>query len=221
MLLLSTFILSSIYSSQPVQTWEFNTDTIQDGTFAEAQFGGGLIFNSAKDLIQISSKEKLPRIEFTISAWVSIEEPLRWGGIIGCVQDNNDVEYGWVLGYNQSQFTFGLSTEGANDGDGRMTYLDSATLSYEVGNWHHVVATYDGRELKLYVDGTLSNTTNEQSGAILYNDESPFVIGAYLDDNESHPFDGRLLEVSMDHTAASASEILDAFNKNKTLLNVI
>ena len=118
--------------------WNFNSETIaehkiQDAKFAESDVGYGLICNSKCMPLTIDSKESLPVEHFTISAWVSIEEPRRWGGIVGCVQDDDQVEYGWVLGYNDTQFTFGLSTVGANDGDGLLTYLDSADHVYELG----------------------------------------------------------------------------------------
>ena len=202
--------------------WNFEPETIsqyniQDAIFAEADFGYGLVSNSKVMPIAIGSKDKLPVKEFTVGAWVSIEEPRRWGGIIGCVQDDADVEYGWVLGYNEGQFTFGLSTVGADDGDGLLTYLDSASLTYGYGVWHHVVATYDGKTLRLYVDGVLSNETSVQSGDILYNDSSPFVLGAYVDDNENHPLDGRLLRVSLDQQAATAAEVTRMFEERKEL----
>ena len=131
------------------------------------------------------------------------------------MQDDADVECGWVLGYNETQFTFGLSTIGADDGDGLLTYLDSSDHTYEFGVWHHVVATYDGKSLRLYVDGDLSNETSEQSGNILYNESSQFVLGGYVDDNENHPLDGRLLTISIDSEAIDESEVASIYEKRK------
>ncbi len=202
---------------QPLHTWEYNQDTHPDRLFAEDKYGGGLICGDDLSAIEIETDSLRPKEAFTISAWVAIEEPLRWGGIIGCVQDNAETEYGWVLGYNQSQFTFGLSTEGADDGDGHMTYLDSGKAAYQHGKWHHVVASYDGSTLALYVDGVLCNSTNAQSGNIAYSEQSTFVIGAYKDDNEEQLLDGRLIEVGMSHNASTASEVQAAFEKKRTL----
>ena len=216
------FYFSLLHFMNGGHVWNFNSETIvehkiQDAKFAESDVGYGLICNSKCMPLIIDSKESLPVEHFTISAWVSIEEPKRWGGIVGCVQDDDQVEYGWVLGYNESQFTFGLSTVGANDGDGLLTYLDSADHVYELGLWHHVVATYDGKILRLYVDGILSNETSEQSGNILYNESSEFVLGGYVDDNENHPHDGRLLMISIDSKVMNASEVEDMYEKRKEL----
>ena len=218
-------LILSIYTlafSLGNHVWNFDSETIgqykiQDAIFAKADVGFGLVCNSKVMPLSIDSRHILPIKDFTISAWVSIEEPRRWGGIIGCVQDDADVEYGWVLGYNETQFTFGLSTIGADDGDGLLTYLDSVDHTYEFGVWHHVVATYDGKSLRLYVDGDLSNETSEQSGNILYNESSQFVLGGYVDDNENHPLDGRLLTVSIDSEAITESEVASIYEKRKGL----
>ncbi|MCA9200301.1 MAG: PQQ-binding-like beta-propeller repeat protein, partial [Planctomycetales bacterium] len=45
----------------------------------------------------------LPQRQFTAEAWVRIDEPLTWGGIIGCLQDNGDFERGWLLGYSDDR----------------------------------------------------------------------------------------------------------------------
>ena len=218
-------LIGSLAFTQAEHAWNFNPETIhqfnlQEPLFADADFGHGLICNEENMPITIDSKKRLPVKDFTISAWVSIEEPLRWGGIIGCVQDDTDIEYGWVLGYNETQFTFGLSTTGADDGDGRLTYVHSDSKTYGYGTWHYVVATYDGESLRLYVDGVLCNKTTEQSGDILYNDSSPFVLGAYADANENHPLDGRLVQVSLQNQAISALDVARLFEERKELITL-
>ncbi|MBT4694484.1 MAG: LamG domain-containing protein, partial [Planctomycetaceae bacterium] len=90
------------------------------------------------------AKEYLPTRAMTVAAWVSVDTAKQWGGIIGVVQDNGGVEKGWVLGYDNEHFTFGLSTKGVDDGDGFMTYF-SSTTKFELGKLYHVVAVYDGK----------------------------------------------------------------------------
>ncbi|MFN7022748.1 MAG: LamG domain-containing protein, partial [Phycisphaerales bacterium] len=96
------------------------------------------------------SREGLPEREFTAAAWVCVTRPTEYGGIIGCLQDNGGFEKGWVLGYSTKSFYLGLSTSGADDGDGKMTYLNGRTR-LEPGKWYHVAGTYDGEEMRLYV----------------------------------------------------------------------
>jgi predicted phosphodiesterase len=191
-------------------------------TFGPDANGGGLIFDgTATDLVIASRaadvKDQLPQRELTVGSWVSIDVPRRWGGLIGCVRDDGDVENGWVLGYDERHFTMGLSTTGANDGNGKLTYLTAAKQSYEIGRWHHVVATYDGAHCLIYVDGQLSARSAQQVGDILYDYDMPFVLGAYRDPNEHHRLDGRLLEVRLLDRALSADEVQAWYNEQSAL----
>ncbi|MDA0834818.1 MAG: metallophosphoesterase [Planctomycetota bacterium] len=153
----------------------------------------------------------LPRREFTIEAVVSIQKPVQYGGIVGTLQDNGDVENGWLLGYNKSSFTIALATVGADDGDGKITYLAGKT-NYVPGQFYHVVAVYDGELLELYVNGKLDASTTEQTGDIFYPLQAPFVIGGYKDDNEDYPFKGSLREISIYNMAARAKWVEHAFD---------
>jgi hypothetical protein len=108
----------------------------------------------------------LPEEALTVCAWVSLDDTLPDGGFISDFQDNGDAETGWVLGYNRNHFTFGLSTTGADDGDGRMTYL-SGTTQIEKGKWYHVCGVFDGQSMQLWVDGKLESESQDQSDGFL------------------------------------------------------
>lgn len=158
----------------------------------------------------------LPKSNLTISAWVTIEQPEEWGGIVGIFQDNGDAETGWVLGYNQESFTFGLASEGANDGDGNMTYLPGKT-KYELGKFYHVVGVYDGQTMQLYVNGQLDAESTAQSGPILYPASAPFVLGAYRDRDEFNSLRGRLRDVAIYDLAAKAKWVTHEFEHHQEL----
>ena len=166
--------------------------------FVPDQQGGGVEL-SEKDLLVIAEdlgdvRDLLPIREMTVSAWVSVVQPRQWGGVLGCIQDNDDAETGWVLGYDNRRFTFGLATEGADDGNGLMTYVKGNT-PYEEGRVYHVVGTYDGEVARLFVNGKLDGQSTAQSGDLLYPKAAPFTLGSYKDDNEFHPHVGRLMDV--------------------------
>ena len=190
-------------------------------TFAPPAHGGGLILNASEDAAVVAATPEdlsrlLPRKELTMAAWVALERGHRWGGIVSCVQDNGDAERGVVLGYTSEAFSFGLATTGADDGNGHITYLHSAApVSW--GRWHHVVGTFDGTSTRIYVDGELAGESTEQSGLIDHAPGAPFVLGSYRDDNEDHPMDGRLLEVTVAPRAWSAEEVSRAFQSQRHL----
>jgi len=204
-------------AAPPDRAWRLEPETKQSGfrvsragwparllgeaRFGAASRGGGLVFDGATNELVVLDRlgervADLPRRELTVGAWVSIDTPRQWGGIVGALQDNGGYEKGWVLGYDNEPFTFGLSTRGADDGDGSMTYM-GADRPFTIGKWHHVVATYDGSACRLYVDGTPVGASADQSGEILYDPDSPLVIGAYRDRNERFRHDGRIREVGL------------------------
>ena len=155
-------------------------------------------------------RSSLPTDAITISSWVGVDATLDNGGIVSVFQDNGNFEKGWVLGYNQKSFSFGLSTQGADDGDGKMTYLSGKT-PIEPGKWYHLCAVYDGETMQLWVNGQLDGTSTEQKGDILYPDDARLAIGAYLDSNESFPLEGRLGQVVVYDLAAKPAWIAHDF----------
>ncbi len=191
--------------------------TIKGGTrIINDEFGGSLYFDGrqseciiAADVTEV--REYLPKRDFTVAAWVSIDSRLADGGLIGVLQDNGDAECGWLLGYNNDRFSFALASTGADDGNGKLTYLRGKT-KYETGRMYHVAAVYDGEVMQLFVNGQLDGESKEQSGDILYPETAPWVVAAYHDRNEFFPHRGCIREVSLYDLAAKESWVQDAFS---------
>ena len=160
----------------------------------------------------------LPPRDLSIEAWVALNAGTAWGGILGVVQDNGSAEQGWVLGYNNSQFSFGLSSTGADDGNGLLTYLN-ATTNFTLQRWQHVVGTYDGTQQRIYVNGQLAGSSAVQFSNINYAAAAPFDIGAYHDDNEFFPLNGWIKEVKFYNAALGANEVAANFQAGSNLLS--
>ena len=180
---------------------------IVPGKFGEAvQLGGGA--GARVQMTDDIKKAELPTEEMTVELWAWDEQFIEWGGYIVAVQDNGAFEKGWLLGTRWKAFSFALSSEDADDGDGLLTYLNAANAS-EMNKWYHVVGTYDSKEMKIYVNGKLEGTSGVQSGPINYPDRIFFSIGAYKDDNEDFVHKGMLDEVRLYDRALSEKEVVN------------
>jgi hypothetical protein len=164
-----------------------------------------------------AARKLLPQRDFTISAWVTIDHPMTWGGVFSALQDNGNAEKGLVLGYDNERFYVGLATEGGSDEDGTMEYLRS-TVPYSKSRWHHVAATYDGETLLLYVNGEPAARSDAQSGDILWPSDLGIWLGGYRDVNESNVHQGRIGSVKLFRLCAEPSWVAHEFEHGADLV---
>lgn len=233
-LLLSGSALAA--AADPIAQWQFTRDRLTAGAFADLVGGrsvpltGPVAFDEtpAGDVLALDGLENsltvtdnlasfpLPRREFSIEAWARWDVPRAWGGLLSAMQDNGDAEQGFVLGYSGEEPSFSLATTGTDDGDGRMTHL-VADADHGLSRWHHIVGTYDGATMRLYVNGALDTTSTEQSGDVLYPDEGWVELGAYRDINEYFRLQGNLLEVALYDRVLGPEEVARRYEKHADL----
>ncbi len=213
----------------PVFHWRFAPDRVDggvvrplagtrtahlvDGARVEAGSPPAATFPAARSRIVLADSldgVDLPTAAISVEAWVAVERRRDWTGLIGALQDNGGEEKGWLLGVKGWRLFFALASRGANDGDGKLTYVESP-VDLEPDHWYHVVGTYDGRTQALWIDGQHRASSTAQSGAILYPQQATFVAGAYQDRDELHPLGGRLAEVALWSRAFGADEIAARF----------
>ncbi len=221
-------------SSEPglVAWWDFAPHR-QQGTSIKAAYGGPNISPSGSyrivddpppTRVELSgvneslviagdvAKVTLPKMEMSAEAWVRVDATDRWGGILCAIQDNGDYERGWVLGTVNDRFSFALTSEEKK----RLTYLE-ADEPVALGHWAHVVGTYDGAQMKLYVNGRLAGVSDEQTGPIAYPPRAPFVAGAYQDDDEHYRLQGAIHEIRLFQQPLSAESVLARYMAKKSL----
>ena len=127
--------------SEVFASWKFRPEEVKEGEVRDlrgknplrleggarvsgAAGPGSLMFSSGAHRAVIDagvSSSALPKEEFSAEAWVTIDKPITWGGIITAMQDNGTFEKGWLLGYRDNKFCLGLSTEGVDDGEARVS----------------------------------------------------------------------------------------------------
>uniref|UniRef100_A0A671Q4N9 Pappalysin-2-like n=1 Tax=Sinocyclocheilus anshuiensis TaxID=1608454 RepID=A0A671Q4N9_9TELE len=158
----------------------------------------------------------LPHSRFTLELWVKPEGGQNNPAIIAGVFDNCSYplsEKGWSVGIRavdptgrkDGRFFFSLRMDRA---------LKSTTIiahqRYLPNSWTHVVASYDGHKMALYVDNSKVGESREQSGDLY----SPyikacrlFLLGGDQSDHE-HSFRGHLGGVTLWGYARTHEELL-------------
>ena len=210
----SALLTGTALGQDPQHLWRFSARAVQGRTVHAVR--GGLtvtaekalevagstaVFDGVNSLTAVGvASAQLPAQDITVSAWVSVSAPTRWGCIIGYIQDNGNYEKGWDLGYHNDRFVFQIST-------GPKLVTATAPTAFEDNTWYHVAGTYDGQTVRLYVDGQPVADAAGAAGPIAYPPHAFYSIGAYHDDNEYFRMQGRLYEAAVYPRRLSAEEI--------------
>ena len=154
------------------------------------QFGRALEFRGSSTYVNCGNAEAFNVETFSVSFWCNIPSTQGWNHMISrgshvTAGDPGSVNWGVMMYDAQETILF----ETFND-----TGWTGITTATSVGEWHHVVATFDGDMMQLYHDGLLASST---SGAGTLLDESRvFMIGARSDAGSAGGFfNGNIDEV--------------------------
>ncbi len=216
----------------PVAYWNFSSKDVKagqlisrlgpDGKFSQRSsivdtaYGQAAVFSGKGQYIRFTEKfvephQKLPRKNLTVAAWVSVDKGESDGGIIGALSDGVSPK-GWLLGYDEEVFTFSMASV---DGAEKVTCLKGKT-KFQKGQFYHVVVSYDGLVISLYVDGKLEATSDVQSGDILYSESAPFEIGRHKDSGRVYWLDGKVQAISIYGLAAKAKWVSQIFTHQES-----
>jgi hypothetical protein len=165
-----------------------NNGTVVGADPAPDRFGtpaGAYLFGNnpthgaqATDYVEIADSASLrPQNGITLSAWINTANSA--GRAIVGKQFGDGLEDSYLLWYNVGTLWFTLFPFGSSG-------LSAPIPS--LGVWHHVVGTWDGATMRLYVDGA-EVASRAFAGPNQY-DSSPVVIGADNDNADNLPDDG-------------------------------
>ena len=139
---------------------------------------------------------------FTASAWMKAPTISEWSRLIDQGLNGTD---GWALALHRDNFT---ATLGARAG---RPQAESTTVLND-NAWHHVVGTYDGSNLRIFIDGELEDTTASAEGPNVGSTE--LGLGANPTGGES--FVGLLDEARVSSVARSTNWVWASYQNQGT-----
>ena len=181
-----------------------NTGTFTAGITYNIANGGSLSFNGSNDYVDCGNTASLSAIggttNITVSGW-AYYTAYGGGGNSYSVLTVKGYPWTWLLENPSNTFKFRISAGGFD-----VSVDDTST--HLLNTWYNVVGTYDGSNMRIYVNGVLKNTT-AQTGTLATNSETA-KIGTYQGTN--YNLTGRISNVSIYNRALSAAEITQNYN---------
>ena len=175
---------------------------------SSGQFGGALVFSPSDTHVRVPNKDSLNPPRFTLCAWIKTSRADHFfrrifdKGLFHTAFDLTvDGDWRWNPPTRFRGFVeFEIDKTGAT----------RSTHSIADGRWHQIVATYDGNDKRLFVDGQLEARTHSPGASVGNNLD--LMIGGFIDpspenDDPHASFDGSLDEVMMFNRALTPAEI--------------
>ncbi len=183
-------ILSNPDNAEPLpgylsgENWVSSTGTVQQ---ANGRLGQGMSFDGTGQARLINSEKTMPSAGITVDLWV---RPIALDGP-AIVSKGGSFSFARLLSSGSAEAKLSLSS-----GE-KTVVLSSGSVRYNL--WQHLAMTYDGANIKVYVNGQLK-ATQAATGLILPS-SAPIYIGGT-------GFQGMIDEVNIQSWALAASEIL-------------
>ena len=176
------------------------TVTNNGATFNSAgKLGGCYEFASGKRIqTTLPSTSNLNSKAISFACWVNISS---WNSSYDCLMSIAD-----GTGWQQSRATLcrnnTASTLCWNIADGNTSTRVYTTTSLSTNTWYHIACTYDGASLKIYVNGTLNNST---AATLSIGYAGTFNIGGWSGNN--YPINCKMSDVRVYSHCLSPMEV--------------
>lgn len=151
---------------------------------------------------------------FSLEAWVELtatDSGNKLYTIIGRYNTSNISYFVCFDWYNSTLRCYGIYTEDGTNTEG--VVVKGTGLS--INTTYHVVLTFDGTDLILYMDGVAVSTDN--APGTVYDGNAPTLVGAMgLGSGSYNYWQGRIDEPAIYDYALSAAQVLEHFNDGDT-----
>ncbi len=177
---------------------------------AKGRVGGARSFDGSNDYITVSRDSSLEPAEFTLSAWININQNTAYN-VLFSKDYTSHVQpyYSYHLRTYDDGIYFGWNDGSAGSG------ITSGTGPLPINKWMHIVATHKSGEQKIYKDGAevasraLTGTISYYATDLIIGDARNFV--GY--------FDGEMDEARIYNRSLSADEIFNLYKGSAYLFD--
>ena len=184
-----------------------NNGTLTNGVSYSDSNGGSFVFDGINDYVDCGNPTSLSSIggtnNITVSGWVYYTS-YGGGGQSYSVITVKGNPWTWLLENPSNTFRFRITAGGSD-----VSVADTST--HLLNTWYNVVGTYDGSNMRIYVNGVLKNTL-AQSGTLATNAVTA-KIGTFQGTN--YNLTGRISNISVYNRTLAASEIQQNYNALK------
>ena len=170
----------------------------------QGQVGRAAEFDGIDDIIIVGDDAALQQTTFSVGGWVKPTDlKNEYQPLVAKENDSgSERNYGLFLSPNSTQVHFSFMT-----GDCTSWHNGDSTGSLVLNSWNHVMMTYDGAALNLYINGYL-DISIAVSGNTCQRAVDLKIGGEVLD---FAPFAGRVDEVAVYDHALSPGEVREVF----------
>lgn len=165
-----------------------------EGWKKEGEKGKSFLFDGTTVINIGNIKELISPDAITIEAWVFPDDLSGWKLI--CCNWGGAVVGAWHFGVEAGTPKLHLTNDAgvtAFAGDGKL----------EVGKWQHVAGSYDGKAIRVYIDGVLAGETKADGD--LKDNDMDVTIGSK--DSREYQWKGRMDEVRISNKARDPKEL--------------
>jgi len=165
---------------------------VRSPEWVDGKFGKALKFDSAKtQKVEIPNSDSFTKVTtaVTMAAWVN---PANTGGWMS-FGVKGDITYGMFIGagaFVRIHYSGGTS-------------FDTPANAIKANEWTHVVGTYDGKTVKIYINGDVKAEVN--AGAAIPANAATFVIGGTQESRDW--FSGMIDEYRLYSRGVTADEV--------------
>jgi hypothetical protein len=170
----------------------------------QGKFGGAMEFDGTDDKVRVADTAALDTITngITIAAWVYRNaDQTSWRGLVTREKDTAGANH-YHFAFYENQYRFHINTTA-----GEKTITGTTAPNNQ---WLHLAATYDGTNVKYYVNGVEQTAMATTHSGTFTADDNPILIGCDTNNHEAsyeEYFNGLIDELRIYNRALSADEI--------------